>query len=87
MCGQRACPVRTRPAPGRPDLPPDGWVSWRTAARAGRGVRLTSQAEMLIAHTEAVLEQLARAEAEVALASAAAAVMGCLLYEPAALWG
>lgn len=33
---------------------------------AGRRVRLTSQAEILVAHTEAVLERLERAEAEIA---------------------
>ncbi len=33
---------------------------------AGRRVRLTEQAEILVAHTEAVLERLERAEAEIA---------------------
>ncbi|MEV0201851.1 LysR family transcriptional regulator [Nonomuraea sp. NPDC050691] len=32
----------------------------------GRGVRLTAQAEILVAHTEAVLERLERAEADIA---------------------
>jgi DNA-binding transcriptional LysR family regulator len=34
--------------------------------RVGRGVRLTPQAEVLVAHTEAVLEQLEQAEADIA---------------------
>ncbi|MBW5424856.1 LysR family transcriptional regulator [Streptomyces sp. BG9H] len=34
--------------------------------QSGRGVRLTAQAEILVAHTEIVLEQLERAEAELA---------------------
>jgi DNA-binding transcriptional LysR family regulator len=35
-------------------------------ARVGRGVRLTAQAEVLVAHTEAVLTRLERAEADLA---------------------
>src|SRR5688500_13753972 len=42
--------------------------------RAGRGVRLTDPARVLVAHAEALLERAARAEAD--LAAAAGAVTG-----------
>jgi DNA-binding transcriptional LysR family regulator len=41
-------------------------VGVRLLEPVGRRVRLTEQAEILVAHTEAVLERLERAEADIA---------------------
>lgn len=41
-------------------------VGVRLLEPVGRRVRLTAQAEILVAHTEAVLERLERAEADLA---------------------